>query len=88
MAASVCPHCQNGTFELQEGPITGIHHKLLFVQCARCGAPIGAVEARNPMLDKDQDARLHAIENQLSSLSHAVGRIGHIVGELAHQHTV
>ncbi len=88
MAVSVCPHCQTGNFELQAGPITGIHHKLLFVQCANCGAPIGAVEAPSAIRNKDQDARLHAIENQLSSLSHAVGHIGRIVGELAQQHTV
>ncbi len=88
MAASVCPHCQNQTFELQEGQIGGIHRKLLFVQCTGCGAPFGAVESHEAALGRAHDARLQSIEKQIQNISAAVGHIGRIVGALASQHSI
>jgi hypothetical protein len=47
MAMSTCPKCNNHTFEVQIAEPIGSAYKLLFVQCAACGAVVGVMDALN-----------------------------------------
>lgn len=47
MAASSCPKCDSHTFETTVETPTGSHYKLLFVQCAMCGAVVGVMDYYN-----------------------------------------
>lgn len=87
MAISTCPHCQNNSFELREGEISGAQHRLLLVQCAKCGAPFGANYDYAALL-QEQDARIKNIEHQVSAISSHLAHIGRIVSSLANQHSI
>jgi hypothetical protein len=88
MATSICPHCQSQSFELQEGSIGGVEHKLFFVQCAKCGAPLAAIDRYAFTLIQEQDARLKHLEQQIANISVGVGHINRIVGAIANQRTI
>jgi hypothetical protein len=48
MAISKCSKCDNTTFEMVEKDnITGANFKVMFIQCARCGAVIGVQDYYN-----------------------------------------
>jgi predicted Zn finger-like uncharacterized protein len=89
VANTTCPHCQNTTFELREGDIGGAKHRLLFVQCTKCGTPFGLRDGFDyPSRVQEQDARIKNIEHQMASISSQLSHIGRIVGGLANQHTI
>jgi hypothetical protein len=86
MATPACPHCQGQVFELHEPQINGTHYKILFVQCAGCGAPVAAMEYYGSgAVLKEQEARIKNIEHQMSSISGAIAHISRIVTEMANQ---
>lgn len=48
MAISRCPKCEGTRFELKEnGSVLGAKFKLMFVQCAACGAVVGVTDYFN-----------------------------------------
>lgn len=86
MAISTCSHCQNHVFELREGEVSGAHYKVLFVQCAGCGTPIGVMEGfGSAALLKEQAERIKNIEQQILHISSSITHINRIVGEVANQ---
>jgi endonuclease/exonuclease/phosphatase (EEP) superfamily protein YafD len=88
MAISACARCQNQSFELQEATVSGANRKLVFVQCAGCGAPVGVVESHALLRYQEQDARMKNLEHQLASIAGSLSHIGRIVGALANQRTI
>ena len=47
MAEPKCPKCDGTTFELKEHQPQESRFKLMFVQCAECGAVVGAMDFFN-----------------------------------------
>ncbi len=47
MAASRCPKCESTSFEITEGKVAHATFRMLFVQCASCGAVVGVTEFFN-----------------------------------------
>jgi hypothetical protein len=88
MAKSACVRCQNQTFELQEPAVGGSQHKLMFVQCAACGAPAGVVDSYATAVLQQQDLRLHAMQQQLATLEGNVAHIRHVIAALARQRAI
>ncbi len=85
MAISACAHCQNQSFELQEPKINGARHRLIFVQCAVCGAPAGVMEDQAAAALQDQAVRLKDIEHRMTAMADSVTHIRHIVAAMAKQ---
>jgi len=44
MATSKCGHCKSATFEVKEVEPRESRFKLIFVQCASCGVPVGVID--------------------------------------------
>ncbi|WP_141240475.1 hypothetical protein [Pantoea agglomerans] len=44
MATTTCPKCPSTRFEVKEHPIAGCNFRMLFIQCATCGAAVGVTE--------------------------------------------
>lgn len=47
MAESNCPRCGERRFEMVHAQIEGTSRSVLFVQCAECGAVVGALDFVN-----------------------------------------
>ena len=47
MASSQCPKCESGTFETKEAVPRGSGFKVVFIQCASCGAVVGVTDLYN-----------------------------------------
>ena len=47
MAISTCPKCSNHSFEMVEHIPRGSKFKIMFVQCALCGAVVGTADYIN-----------------------------------------
>lgn len=47
MATSKCPKCDSTCFEMRENAPSGSKYKLMFVQCAYCGAVVGVTDYFN-----------------------------------------
>lgn len=47
MAMSKCASCGNSSFEVQENTPAHSNYKLIFVQCAKCGAVVGVQDYYN-----------------------------------------
>ena len=45
MPNTACHSCGSNLFEVVEKALPGAKHALVFVQCASCGSPVGALEA-------------------------------------------
>lgn len=88
MAVSTCAHCQNQSFEIQEVSISGGNHRLVFVQCTRCGAPVDVFDNHAVLRHHEQDARIRNLEQQLATIASGVAHIGRIVGALANQRAI
>ena len=81
MAKSMCFGCGSLVFELQTVEILDSHFPHCFIQCAKCGMPVGVVEKQNvgKILSEqaERDAhfrvwlrgRLQDIENRLPPLA-------------------
>ena len=57
MAVSTCPKCTNTTFETVEATPIGSTVKLVFIQCASCGAVVGTKDYFETSSVIDQIAR-------------------------------
>jgi hypothetical protein len=76
MAQSTCPHCENKTFELSERTPTHSTLKVNFVQCSKCGAPIGALSFFDAgVLMKKQEKEINTIKDQLSQIEYALNQL-------------
>ena len=76
MAATRCPHCKSGSFEVVVfEPLRG-NIKQNLVQCSGCGAPFGVVDFYNlgPRLD-EQQAQLDSMQAQLSSIQLQISQL-------------
>ena len=72
MSVSTCPKCSGHSFELILFTPVGDDRKLALVQCATCGAPVGAFDpAIGPQIEilKSQVA---AIDERLSRIAKAL----------------
>lgn len=47
MAESTCPRCGDHTFEMVEGAPLASQLKVMFMQCATCGAVVGVLDLMN-----------------------------------------
>lgn len=47
MAISTCPKCESTIFEIRENSPRNSNFKFIFVQCASCGAVVGAMDYFN-----------------------------------------
>lgn len=47
MAEPACPRCGEHTFEMVEGAPLNSHLKVMFMQCATCGAVVGLMDLMN-----------------------------------------
>ena len=88
MAIATCARCQNQSFELQEAKVSGTRHRLMFVQCASCGAPAGVVDSHTASLLQEQDQRIKSLQEQLTALESSVSHMRHLVSTMANQRAV
>ena len=88
MATAACARCQNQSFELQEAKVGDSQHKLMFVQCAACGAPAGVLDGHVTALLQEQDLRLKTLQQQISALEGSVTHIRHVINALANQRAI
>ena len=63
---SKCPKCDSMLFEVQENAPSQSNYRLLFVQCAMCGAVVGAMDYMNigSLLEMQNEA-IKAIADKL-----------------------
>jgi hypothetical protein len=80
MAVSKCSNCQSTSFEVVNKAPAKSTFELMFVQCARCGNPIGVLESHNI------NHKLSELQNQLnskiSSLESSIGTVNQNVGNI------
>lgn len=73
---SKCSNCQNTTFKIQEQSPIGSAFKVNFIQCSKCGAPVGVVDyfdvhsGINSLHEK-----LENIKNMMSHLDYKVDEV-------------
>lgn len=78
MAMTKCSHCEGGRFEIVTKEPTGTRYKLLFVQCAQCGAPVGVMDYLNiGAVLEGHGQRLERIESSLQSMEAALQQMVH-----------
>ena len=70
---STCAKCDGHLFELSQQEPAGSKFKIQFVQCSKCGSPIGAMEYFN------SGAKLENLEKQVIQLG---GRLNDIQNAL------
>jgi uncharacterized Zn finger protein len=80
MAQSSCPKCGRTSFEVAETMPLNVDYKLLFVQCASCGAVIGAVDLYNIAflvyeLDQKLTGELDGIRSEVTDMQYQMRRI-------------
>jgi hypothetical protein len=72
MAVSTCIKCSGHSFELVRFTPVGESHKLVMVQCAGCGTPIGVLD---PAIGPQIEALKHevaAIDDRLTRIAKAL----------------
>lgn len=47
MATTTCPKCSSTRFEMKEHPVANSNYRIMFIQCASCGAAVGTTEYLN-----------------------------------------
>ncbi|OSZ21153.1 hypothetical protein BVZ25_20710 [Klebsiella quasipneumoniae] len=47
MATTTCPKCSSTRFEMKETVVSGSRYRLMFIQCASCGAAVGVQDYFN-----------------------------------------
>ncbi len=76
MATSTCAKCDGHVFELTEQTPAGAAHKVLFVQCAVCGTPIGVLDVHdNAALLAKQAASIDELKKQVNGIDVGLRRI-------------
>ncbi|MFC3228766.1 hypothetical protein ACFOGJ_16095 [Marinibaculum pumilum] len=69
MPASCCGRCGGEGFEVVEGRPAGAHFRIALVQCASCGAVVGAMPAVNV---EDQ---LRQMDRKLQTMDYSIQHI-------------
>lgn len=72
MALSVCPKCDWHLFEVMETQPYKSSVRVNFVQCAKCGAVVGVVDASIEGAIKDMQARLQRMEREIEFIESRV----------------
>jgi transcription initiation factor IIE alpha subunit len=82
MALSACVKCNGSMFELMEqSPLRGAH-KVQFVQCIKCGTPVGVLEYYDSgALLKKQEATIGDLKQQLTRIEKELQRTGQILAK-------
>jgi len=76
MAFSTCGKCEGRYFELVEVRLTGSMYAYNFIQCSRCGTPVGVVEYLDSgVLLQEQKAQLNQIEKRLQNIEYNLEQI-------------
>ena len=57
MAKSKCPRCESTDFEMEKAEPKGSRFKMMFIQCASCGAVVGVTDYFDISALLDQIAR-------------------------------
>lgn len=47
MATTKCPKCDSTRFEMKEHPVANSNFRIMFIQCASCGAAVSTTEFLN-----------------------------------------
>jgi hypothetical protein len=86
MAATKCFYCDGLVFELNAAQILDCAKPHCFIQCAKCGMPVGVVESQHigtllaEQTERDSGfraaitTRLHAIDHKLSQILEMLGQ--------------
>lgn len=80
MAQSSCGKCNNPFFELLENTPNGSNYKLLFVQCTKCGTPIGALDyynigARLSEVETELKDKIDRLDSHTNTVNQNVGKV-------------
>jgi transcription initiation factor IIE alpha subunit len=68
---SKCGKCSSLSFELVEQAPRGSKYKLLFVQCASCGAPVGVLEYFNSGVQiENTNKKIQSLENKIDNIEY------------------
>lgn len=74
MALSRCPKCDNESFEMVEVEPGNWRFKIMFVQCAACGAVVGTMDYFNlSTLILELKDKLDNIELKLEDIEYEIG---------------
>jgi len=66
---ATCSHCDNQLFQVEEQTPEGSGYKLLFVQCASCGTPVGVLDYFNiGAMMEEQDVVMADLGNRLERI--------------------
>jgi hypothetical protein len=74
MAVSTCMKCAGHSFELALVTPIGESRKLTIVQCAACGAPVGA-------FDKGAGSQIEALKTHVAAIDERLNRIAKALQE-------
>ena len=74
MAVSTCVKCNGHSFELALFTPLSESRKLAMIQCAQCGAPVGA-------LDPAVDSQIEALKRQIAAIDERLNRIAKALTE-------
>jgi hypothetical protein len=80
MATTKCFYCDGMVFELHTAEILDCAHPHCFIQCTKCGMPVGVVESQHvgtllaEQTERDATFRA-AISTRLQSIEHTLSRV-------------
>ena len=86
MATTKCFYCDNPSFELETAEILDCAHPHCFIQCAKCGMPVGVTESQHigtllaAQTERDADfraamtTRFRTIDQKLSQILAMLGQ--------------
>jgi hypothetical protein len=76
MTDRACEKCGGATFQLREHAPAGSEHKVTFVQCAKCGTPIGILAFNDVEgLLQHQEGTILAISKMVADIDGGIRRI-------------
>jgi len=71
MASSLCPKCENHTFEMVEVEPGNWRFKIMFVQCTKCGTVVGTMDYFNlSTLIHELKEKVDILDNKLEDIEY------------------
>jgi hypothetical protein len=76
MANRICDKCGGATFQLRDHSPSGSDHEITFVQCYKCGSPVGILSTNDVEgLLKHQQGAILAISKMVADIDGGIRRI-------------
>lgn len=73
MALSLCPKCENHSFEMVEVEPGNWRFKIMFVQCTSCGTVVGTMDYFNlSTLIHELKEKVENVENKLEDIEYEI----------------